>query len=224
MFNVHFEDGLKQKRSGKEKPLHNLFVSNLFRGIEKLFISRGIFYLVTRVGGTVLRRLAFDQYYIRGRWDYFDKEDRIEMVKLVVKYAKKGRILDMGCGTGTLASKLSTSDFEYYLGIDVSPEAIARARKNQSEKIHFKTGNIQSYPCKDTFDLIVFEESLYYVPFLRRRLLQDLAQRLRSNGVFIVTVAHPSRFSGMVQMIRRNFQVFEDRCFKNSQRLLLVFH
>ncbi|MCX5636185.1 MAG: class I SAM-dependent methyltransferase [Planctomycetota bacterium] len=185
--------------------------------------TSGILYLFTRFGGSKLRQQAFDQKYTDGSWDYFDKDHSLEMRKVVEKYARKGRILDMGCGTGILASMLNPDSFEYYLGVDASREAIALAQKRQSNKINFEISDIQSCKCKERFDLIVFEESLYYVPFFRRRLLQRFAESLRPEGLFIVTVADPNRFGRMIRMIRKKFQIIEDRYFKNSSRLLLVF-
>jgi len=146
------------------------------------------------------------------------------MVRVVEKYAKKGRILDMGCGTGILASMLNPDCFEHYLGVDASQEAIALAQKRKNVKVNFEVSDIQSYKCRGKFDLIMFEESLYYVPFFRRRLLMRFAQSLCPEGLFIVTVADPNRFRRMIRMIRKNFQVVEDRFTSpTGRRLILVF-
>jgi len=195
----------------------------MLKRLKAILTVPGILYFFTRFGGSALRRQAFNQKYRDGSWDYFDKEHSPEMVKVIEEYAKQGRILDMGCGTGILASMLCPDSFEHYLGVDVSPEAITKAYKRKSGKIQFEISNIQSYRCKADFDLIVFEESLYYVPIFRRRLLRRFAQHLRPGGLFVVTVADPRRFKGMIRMIRKNFQIIEDRCFQESKRLLLVF-
>ena len=170
-----------------------------------------------------MRRWSFDEYYKSGRWDRLDATHSAEMVKVVEKYAKKGRILDMGCGTGILASRLADDSFEYYRGVDASSEAVALGRRRTSGKVGFEVDDIQSYECEDDFDCIVFEESLYYVPFFRRRLLKRYSRRLRPGGVFVVTVAHPQRFPRMVRMIRDNFEMVEDRVSPGG-RLYLVFH
>jgi len=191
--------------------------------LKSILSAKGVLYFLTRYAGSTIRRCSFDQYYKSGRWDYLDSDHSGEMVKIVERYANKGRILDVGCGPGILAGLLNLGSFEYYRGVDASSEAIAKARKRVSEKIHFDMGDIQSYECEDDFDLIVFEESLYYVPFFRYRLLKRYAARLRPGGVFIVTVADPRRFARMIGMIRRKFRVIEDRYFLNSRRFLLVF-
>jgi SAM-dependent methyltransferase len=191
---------------------------------RKLFSIRAIvYYLFTRFGSWNMRSWAYDRQTGKEGWKFLDKTHSSEVVRVVEKYANNGRILDMGCGPGTLVSLLNPSSFKYYQGVDVSSEAIALARKRASEKIHFERESIQSYECKDSFDLIVFEESLYYVLFFRYRLLKRYAKWLHPGGVFIVTVTDPSRFARMIGMIRRKFRVIEDRYFQNSMRLLLIF-
>lgn len=195
----------------------------MLKKLKSFLSAKGVLYFLTRYAGSAMRRCSFDQFYKSGRWDYLDSDHSGEMVKVVERYANKGRILDMGCGPGILAGLLNPGSFEYYQGVDASSEAVALALKRVSEKIHFDVGNIQSYECEDDFDLIVFEESLYYVPFFRYRLLKRYGRRLRPGGVFIVTVADPRRFARMIRMVRGKFRVLEDRYFQNSRRLLLVF-
>jgi trans-aconitate methyltransferase len=195
----------------------------VLKKLKSFLSAKGVLYFLTRYAGSAIRRCSFDQYYKSGRWDYLDSDHSGEMVKVVERYANKGRILDMGCGPGILAGLLNHSSFEYYRGVDASSEAIAKARKRANERICFDIGDIQRYECEDDFDLIVFEESLYYVPFFRYRLLKRYCRRLRPDGMFIVTVADPKRFRRMIRMIREKFQIIEDRYFKNSNRWLLVF-
>jgi len=196
----------------------------MVRDMRRVFATRGVFYLLTRLGGSALRRRSFDEYYRSGQWDSLDSEHSREVAKVVEKYARKGRILDMGCGTGILVSRLADDSFEYYRGVDASSEAISLATKRAGRKVAFEIGDIQSYRCEDDFDCIVFEDSLYYVPFFRRRLLRRYAERLRPGGVFVVTVAHPRRFARMIRMIRKNFEMIEERLSPSGARLYLVFH
>jgi len=195
----------------------------MFGGIKRLLALRGVFYFLTRFCGSRLRRSSFDAYYRSGQWDRLDTSHSEEMVRVVKKYAGKGRILDMGCGTGILASRLAEDSFEYYRGIDASTEAVRLCRNRTNDKTEFQVGDIQTYDCEDDFDCIVFEESLYYVPFFRHRLLKRYAGHLRPGGAFVVTVAHPRRFSGMIRTIRKSFEMVEDRLSPGGGRLYLVF-
>ena len=191
--------------------------------MDRLLATRGILYLLTRFGGSVLRRSSFDQYYKSGKWDYFEKEHSPDMVAVVERCARGGAVLDMGCGPGALPALLNPESFESYVGIDASAEAIGRASKRQGDGIEFAVSDIQSYQCQGRFDVIVFEESLYYVPYFRKRLLDRYRRHLSCDGVFVVTVADVRRYRRMIGMIRKNFEILEDRCFENSERLLLVF-
>jgi len=198
---------------------------NTLKKLMKLFSIRAIlYYLCTRFGSPRVRGWAFDRQCGKEYWDHLDKTHSATIANVVERYAKKGRILDLGCGTGSIASHLNLDSFESYLGVDVSPTGITMAQKRKSEKINFEIGDLQHYKCKEKYDLIVFEESLYYVPFFRQRLLRRYAQYLWPGGLFVVTIAHPNQFRGMIRMIRKNFQVIEDRFTSSSAgRLLLVF-
>ena len=195
----------------------------VLRDMKKLFAMRGVLYLITRFCGSRLRRCSFNEYYKSGGWDRLDSSHSSEIVEVVERYARKGRILDMGCGTGILASRLADESFSYYRGVDASSEAVGPARKRASEKIDFEIGDIQRYECCDEFDCIVFEESLYYVPFFRYRLLNRYSQRLRPGGVFVVTISDPKRFSRLIDMIRDKFEMVEDRPGPGGKRQYLVF-
>ncbi len=183
-----------------------------------------VHYILTRFGSPRLRSWAFDQKYSKCAWYRFDDTRSPVIVNSVERYARKGRVLDLGCGAGYLASHLNPDCFESYLGVDISSEAISKAQKRKTEKINFEVGDIQDYKCKEEYDLIVFEESLYYVPFFRRRLLRRYARCLRPGGLFLVTVRDPDRFRGMIRMIRKDFQVVEDRFTSpTGRRLILLF-
>jgi len=218
-------------RRGRSAPCNGNFAGlnvTVVNRLKKLFSIRAIlYYLRTRFSNRRTRGWAFDQRYLAEGSDAppgCTHSPESPTVKLVEKYARKGRILDVGCGTGSLASDLNPGSFESYLGVDVSAAAISIAQKRKGEKIDFEVGDLQHYECREKYDLIVFEESLYYIPFFRRRLLRRYAQYLRPGGLFVVTVAHRNQFRGMIRMIRKNFQIVEDRLTSpNGGRLLLVF-
>ncbi len=63
----------------------------------------------------------------RGRFNQYWWARRF-YANVIKRYAKAGRLLEIGCGLGHVLVRLQ-DDFETY-GIDVSPYAIERARKN----------------------------------------------------------------------------------------------
>ena len=146
-------------------------------------------------------------------------------MQAVERYARGGRILMLGCGTGSIASALSPGCFESFLGVDLSPEAIARAQVHANHKIQFEAGDMLRFGTDQKFSVILFSESLYYIsPWRRLPLLTRAARMLTPDGRIVVTVAQPSRFARMLRMVRRNFDVSEDRNFSGSTRHLIVFH
>jgi len=83
------------------------------------------------------------------------------------------RILDVGCGTGGLASALARPDRQI-TGIDLSPEMIRRARARASgiAGVAFEVGDLMTWlPASQPFDAIVSVAALHHVdlvPAVRR--------------------------------------------------------
>jgi len=73
-------------------------------------------------------------------------------------------------------------------------------------------------------DVILFSDLLCYLPLLQQEeLLTKLAGHLKPGGVLIVTLVQAKRYHSIIELIRRRFQMVEDRKFANSERHLLVF-
>ncbi len=77
------------------------------------------------------------------------------------RLAPGGRVLDVGCGTGTLAllAAESVGSNGRVDGIDPSPEMIARARSKadrSEQSVHFQEAGIESLPFRDrSFDVVL---------------------------------------------------------------------
>lgn len=189
---------------------------------KKVLHLRGIHWVVTRFGGTRLRSLSFDEKFKSGVWK-FDTESP-ELVALVGKQSVKGHILVLGCGAAPIAKELHPDSYESLLGIDISAEAIAKASRQNSKKIRFEIGDMLGFQCPHPYDVILFSDSLYYVPSLfRKRLLRKLQKSLTPKGCIIVAIAQPERYVGILKMIRQGFEVQIDRQLEGEQRHVLVF-
>jgi predicted TPR repeat methyltransferase len=190
--------------------------------LRRLLCFPGVQYVATRLGGRRLRRWSFDEKFRTGEWNFTSRPSS-ELVQTVERLARKGHILMLGCGTGSIAGALNPDSFESFLGIDLSAEAIARASKQSNHKIHFEVGDMLQFASARKFSVILLSESLYYINAWRRKgLVLRAAQMLAPGGYIVVTVAQPQRFSRMLQMLRENFQVLEDRRFCDSTRHLMV--
>lgn len=74
------------------------------------------------------------------------------------------RVLDLGCGAGTLALLLA-ADSEFVTGTDINPRAIALARFNAAvnklENVEFRTGSLYEPVAGEMFDCIVSQPPYY---------------------------------------------------------------
>lgn len=191
--------------------------------INQLLAARGIHYLVTKLGSPKLRSLAFDEKYRQGHWRHSDSVD--ELVAIIHRYLRGGDLLIMGCGGASVLESVELQDLKSALGIDLSQEAIRLASRFASDKVSFQLADMVTFECPHPYDLILFSESLYYVPVASQEsLLRRLAAHLKPGGVFLVTFAQAKRYKNMINGIRRNFAVIEDRTFSGSTRHLIVFN
>ncbi|HEX5045253.1 MAG TPA: class I SAM-dependent methyltransferase [Candidatus Polarisedimenticolaceae bacterium] len=63
-----------------------------------------------------------------------------------------GKVLDAGCGTGTLALQLAAAGYEM-TGVDLSPALLEKARaKDRDEKVRWMQGDITRLSLEETFD------------------------------------------------------------------------
>jgi ubiquinone/menaquinone biosynthesis C-methylase UbiE len=119
-----------------------------------------------------------------------DKAIRQQLIHIAAP-APGEKVLDVGCGTGTLAlaldSRVGTGEIH---GIDASPEMIEVARKKASQSratIDFQVALIEAIPFPDaTFDLVTSSLMLHHLPDdLKRRGLAEIRRVLRPDGRFV---------------------------------------
>jgi len=190
--------------------------------IRRLLAARGVHFFVTRFGPKSLRRLAFDEKYNNGDWSF--TSDGGELPAVVGHFLQNGDLLIMGCGGSSVLGDLAKTGLNSAVGVDLSPKAIEIASRFASDKISFQVADMLTYKCQQPYDVILFSESLNYIPIHSQlSFLQRLAAFLKKDGVFIVTLAQPRRYLGILLLIRNSFHVIEDRTLAGSSRHLIVF-
>jgi len=98
----------------------------------------------------------------------------------------EGRVLDIGCGDGALTSRLSENSREV-IGLDISSEAVKRAKEHEHENLKFFVHNIERDPLMGDNSLIICEDVLYYVPFISmRKVAKKLSDALILGGILLV--------------------------------------
>lgn len=90
---------------------------------------------------------------------------------------KAKNVLDIGCGNGRITEEISVQTGANCIGIDISDEGIkeAQVRCKDNSKLSFSVGNINSLNLSQSFDAIVFLDTLYYADNLQHTLEQCLS-------------------------------------------------
>lgn len=103
------------------------------------------------------------------------------------------QVLDVGCGTGTLAMEAQrhVGSAGYVIGIDPGEEQIARARAKATRHhapVEFQIGVIEQLPFPDqTFDVVLSTLMMHHLPVgLKRQGLTEVARVLRPGGRLII--------------------------------------
>lgn len=130
---------------------------------------------------------------------FFGKEDAIREMTVKLANVKLGdRILDAGCGTGSLAIRLKQRfgpDIEV-IGLDASPEMIGMAEFKAEEAdlaIPFRVGLMEDLPFPDCyFDRVIASLVLHHLPKnIKQQAFTEIARVLKAGGTFLAVDFEP---------------------------------
>jgi Methylase involved in ubiquinone/menaquinone biosynthesis len=95
-------------------------------------------------------------------------------------------LLDVGCGNGTILSKLSSKSGISLSGVDLSCEMIKIAKNKLNDKVELKLGDSENLPWgKEKFDVIICSDSFHHYPNPQKVLI-EMARVLKPNGHIII--------------------------------------
>jgi ubiquinone/menaquinone biosynthesis C-methylase UbiE len=96
------------------------------------------------------------------------------------------RVLDVGCGTGTVLSLLAINESIGLSGVDLSEKMIAVAQKKLGNRVELKIGDSEKLPWEaNTFDGIVCTDSFHHYPN-PKQVLNEMARVLNHDGYLII--------------------------------------
>lgn len=99
---------------------------------------------------------------------------------------KKERVLDAGCGTGTITNEISEAISGEVIGVDRKPDLIEFAR-GEFPDIEFVAADCASLPFPSgSFDLVVSHFFLMWVES-PERIIDEITRVLKPDGIFIAT-------------------------------------
>jgi ubiquinone/menaquinone biosynthesis C-methylase UbiE len=155
--------------------------------------------VVPNTTGIVLHRAFLYDLFVRlvslGRERSY-REKALDLARL-----KSGEsVLDIGCGTGTLAiaAKLRVGPAGIVHGVDASPEMLARASRKATKagaEVAFKSGIVEALPFPDgQFDVVLSTVMLHHLGRkARQQCAHEVRRVLKSGGrVLAVDFARPA--------------------------------
>lgn len=125
--------------------------------------------------------------------------------------AKSLSLFDAGCSTGILRQHLPPDLVSRYVGADIDQSALAKATLPPTDTV-LHASLEEPFPTQETFDVIVFNEVLYYTRDPIATIERYLPQ-LRPEGWLIVSIH-----------IKRRYWSHNNRCLRRVLRYLRRSH
>lgn len=134
-------------------------------------------------------------------WFYTTREERLISF---AQLKKTHRVLDIGCGSGTITRNILRTVGCTSIGIDVSEECIKYASEKSIQEglaSDFLVGSIESLPfIEKTFDIVIASHIIEHVPFPEKIFL-ELKRILKDGGILLLTTPNYTSFWPLAELI-----------------------
>jgi len=185
--------------------------------------NRFLMALLTSVGRNVKDALKSPEPNPGGskKWGYLEDLSEVPRYAVIVGYIRRlhprAAVLDIGSSNGVLAEELR-HDVRLLRGIEYDPLSVQRATGRQIPVAEFFVGDGNAYTTSDKFDVVVFNETLYFLhdPI---EVLRRYSAFLAPGGTIIVSTFVARYLLKIPSEIARNFDVIETATVLNSRGL-----
>lgn len=140
--------------------------------------------------------------------DHYFEFDRPELRALVPADAR--RVLDVGCGAGALGAALREERGVSVIGLELSPDAAARARERLDAVVEADLDSLDDLPFeRGSFDAMVFGDVLEH---LRdpHRLLRALRPWLADDGALVLSIPNVGHWSVVLPLLTQDRWPYAD--------------
>jgi SAM-dependent methyltransferase len=165
---------------------------------------------------------TWEALYRRGAWRFLAQLDELSRYSVICGYinylAPRSAILDIGCGEGVLLDRLGPDGYGRYVGLDLSEAAISRLRSRQNQATRFLRADAETYIPDEIFDVIVFNESLYYLhdPLA---VAERYAGSLKPYGIMVVSLFQGSaRARAIRALLQRRLALIDETHIKHPPK------
>ena len=138
-----------------------------------------------------LAKLYFERRKDQNRFDYNRDIDVPALIKMIGNVKGK-TILDIGCGFGDHAEKLSKQNYKKFIGFDVSVELIKLANEQHIPKATFEVGDMSKKLkySSSYFDIVCSGLAIHYNKNINH-LFKEVRRVLKKGGIFCFSTGHP---------------------------------
>lgn len=157
-------------------------------------------------GDAPQRRADWEEQY-RGRgWEFMRRGDEQARYALVAcalwRHRPGGTTLDLGCGEGLLRDWLRPLGGGRYVGVDLAAQAIDAAAARSLPGESWVVAAAEEYTPAESFDAVVFNESLYYLDDPVAGALRAAAW-LAPGGILVVSMFDTPRAAAITRALDR---------------------
>lgn len=127
--------------------------------------------------------------------------DARDVVIARLRAAAPASVLEVGCGWGELAERITRETGAAVTAIDLSPRMVELARERG---VDARVGDVQELPFEDgSFDAVVAAWMLYHVPDLDRA-IAEVARVLRPGGIAIAVTNDAHDLAELWELVGRD--------------------
>jgi SAM-dependent methyltransferase len=163
-------------------------------------------------GDVPIPKTLWERHYQTGHWTFLNALGELGRFSVVVGYLTElkpdAAVLDVGCAEGLLFKRLQPRRGRRYLGLDVSSAAVAKA--SEAGEGPFICADAERHAPTDTYDAIVFNESLYYFRQPLETVERYVASLTHGGIVIVSTYLASRRARSILRALKRKYTLLDE--------------